>query len=85
LPNTLSVNFPGVDAGRLLRRIPDLCASTGSACHAGEHGLSPTQAAIGLAPEVARGTVRLSLGWQTTEADVERAASLLAEAWEALR
>jgi cysteine desulfurase len=85
LPNTLSVNFPGVEASRLLRRIPDLCASTGSACHSGEHSLSPTQAAIGLAPEVARGTVRLSLGWQTNESDVERAASLLAESWEALR
>ncbi len=85
LPNTLSVNFPRVDASRLLRRIPDLCASTGAASDSGDHGLSPTQAAIGLTPEVARGTVRLSLGWQTNESDVERAASLLAEAWEALR
>ena len=59
--------------------------STGAASDSGEHGLSPTQAAIGLTPEVARGTVRLSLGWQTNESDVERAASLLAEAWEALR
>lgn len=85
LPNTLSVNFPRVEASRLLRRIPDLCASTGSASHCGEHSLSPTQVAIGLAPEVAQGTVRLSLGWQTNESDIERAASLLSEAWEALR
>jgi cysteine desulfurase len=85
LPNTLSVNFPRVDASRLLRRIPDLCASTGTSGGDGEHGLSPTQAAIGLTPDTARGTVRLSLGWQTNESDVERAASLLAEAWEALR
>src|SRR4030095_14820435 len=31
LPNTLSVSFPGVSGHELLARIPELCASTGSA------------------------------------------------------
>ena len=33
LPNTLSVNFPQVLGSAMLARIPELCASTGAACH----------------------------------------------------
>lgn len=84
LPNTLSVNFPETSAGAMLQRIPELCASAGAACHAGSDSLSPTLAAIGLSPRVARGTVRLSVGWYTTEEEVDRAASLLLSAWESL-
>lgn len=84
LPNTLSVNFPDVVGRELLARTPELCASTGAACHSGVTNVSPTLAAIGLAPEVARGTVRLSVGWQTSEEDVDRAVSLLVAAWESL-
>jgi cysteine desulfurase len=47
--------------------------------------MSPTLAAMSVPAEVARGTIRLSLGWYTTEDEVERAASLLLGAWEALR
>ncbi len=82
LPNTLSVNFPRANGGELLRRIPELCASTGSACHSGSDNLSPTLTAIGLTPKVAAGTVRLSVGWYTSEDDVDRAANLLLAAWE---
>jgi len=85
LPNTLSVNFPGVNGSDLLRRIPELCASTGAACHSGASSLSPTLAALGLDPSLAQGTVRLSVGWYTTDEDIERAASLLLAAWEATR
>jgi cysteine desulfurase len=85
LPNTLSVSFPDVTGHELLARIPELCASTGSACHSETDAMSPTLAAMGVSREVARGTIRLSLGWYTTEDDVERAASLLLEAWETLR
>ncbi|MBN1910077.1 MAG: cysteine desulfurase [Pirellulales bacterium] len=85
LPNTLSVNFSGVSGQRLLARLPELCASTGSAWHSGSDNLSPALAAIGLSPAGAQGTVRLSLGWYTTEDDIDRAADLLLSAWEALR
>ena len=84
LPNTLSVNFLDVSASELLSRIPELCASTGSACHSVAAGMSSTLAAMGLAPEDARGTVRLSVGWFTSEEDIERAAELLLGAWENL-
>jgi cysteine desulfurase len=85
LPNTLSVSFPGVLGHELLARIPDLCASTGSACHSETDAISPTLAALGVAPAVARGTIRLSLGWYTSDEDIDRAASLLLGAWEALQ
>ena len=59
LPNTLSVNFPNVHGYELLARTPELCASTGSACHSGDSTLSPTLAAMGFAAAQANGTVRL--------------------------
>jgi cysteine desulfurase len=85
LPNTLSVSFPGVSGYDLLARVPELCASTGSACHSGTQAMSPTLAAMGVAPEIARGTIRLSLGRSTTDEEAERSASLLIGAWEAMR
>jgi cysteine desulfurase len=85
LPNTLSVSLPGVMGQELLARVPELCASTGSACHSETESISPTLAAMGVASDIARGTIRLSLGWYTTEDDVERAASVLLGAWEGLR
>jgi len=85
LPNTLSVNFPGVGGAKLLARASEICASTGAACHSGEAALSATQRAIGLSPSVAEGTVRLSLGLYNDEAELDRAADQLIAAWEALR
>ena len=84
LPNTLSINFPDISGAELLGRLPEICASTGSACHSGLTKMSPTLQAIGLAPEVARGTVRLSVGWYTSEEDVDRAVELLLGAYDAL-
>jgi cysteine desulfurase len=84
LPNTLSVNFPEVAAVDMLARLPELCLSTGSACHSGVAGMSPTLVAMGLDPDVARGTVRISVGWFTSEEEIDRAASLLIGAWESL-
>jgi cysteine desulfurase len=77
LPGTLSVSFPGVSGHELLARIPELCASTGSACHSQSESISPTLAAMGVSTEQARGTVRLSVGWYTTEDEIDRAASLV--------
>jgi len=84
LPNTLSVAFPGLSGAEILARAPDLCASTGSACHSTAITMSPTLAAIGLAPETAHGTIRLSVGWYTTRDEVDRGAQLLLDAWESL-
>jgi cysteine desulfurase len=84
LPNTLSVNFPGLAGGELLARLPQLCASTGAACHSGEARLSATLTAMGVDPELGRGCVRLSVGRYTTEDEVDRAAQYLVDAWSAV-
>ncbi len=85
LPNTASLCFPDVVGAELLARVPEICASTGSACHSGTVGMSPTLAAMKIPPEQARGAVRLSLGWGNTPQEIERAASLLLGAWESLQ
>ena len=84
LPNTLLVSFPRVLGADVLARVPQIAASTGSACHAGEHTPNASLLAMGVAPEVALGALRLSLGRATTRAEIEAAAALLAGAHEAL-
>ncbi|HYC90448.1 MAG TPA: cysteine desulfurase family protein [Thermoanaerobaculia bacterium] len=85
LPNTLSVRFPGVSARPLLERVPQVAASAGSACHAGEDVPSSVITAMGVAPEAAVGSIRLTLGRPTTQQDIHDAADALAMGWAALR
>ena len=66
LPNTLSVNFVGSVGAELLGRIPEVAASTGSACHAGSVTLSPVLAAMGVPLKEGMGAIRFSLGRSTT-------------------
>jgi cysteine sulfinate desulfinase/cysteine desulfurase-like protein len=61
-----------------------VAASTGSACHAGEHTPNTTLLAMGVSPEIALGAVRLSLGRASTRAEIEAAVELLAGAHGAL-
>lgn len=84
LPNTLSISFPRVTGAELLSRASEICASTGAACHSGQVSASPTLAAMNVPPDVARGTVRLSVGWPTSTDEIDRAASQLLAAWESL-
>jgi cysteine desulfurase len=77
LPNTLNVNFIGQVGADFLRAIPEIAASTGSACHEGQVHLSPVLRAMGVSAEVGKGAVRLSVGRFTTEEEINRAAKLL--------
>jgi cysteine desulfurase len=77
LPNTLNVSFVGHIGADLLRAIPEIAASTGSACHEGQVHLSPVLRAMGVSAEVGKGAVRLSVGRFTTEEEISRAAGLL--------
>lgn len=80
LPNTLSVSFAGDVGAEILARIPDVAASTGSACHSGQITLSPVLAAMGVAPEVGMGAIRFSLGRGTTQDEVEEVVDQLRRA-----
>ena len=78
LPNTLNVSFPGRYGDEILARMPEIAASTGSACHTGERALSPVLAAMGVPPVVGHGAVRLSVGRGTTAAEVDAAVERIA-------
>jgi cysteine desulfurase len=84
LPNTLSVRFPAVDGARVLAAARGVAASTGSACHSGQLLPPDVVVQLGVDPESALGTVRLSLGFTTTADHVTRAADTLTSAWQAV-
>jgi cysteine desulfurase len=80
LPNTLNVSFVGHVGSELLERVPEVAASTGSACHEGKVTQSPVLCAMGVPPEVGRGALRLTVGRFTTEEQIDRAAEALVRA-----
>ncbi|MGE5294965.1 MAG: cysteine desulfurase family protein [Solirubrobacterales bacterium] len=71
LPNTLSISFKGIDAASLLRRIPDVAASAGSACESGTSGANYVLRAMGVGDDLAAGMIRFSLGRFTTEQEID--------------
>jgi cysteine desulfurase len=79
LPNTLAIAFPGLDAAALVLGLDlaGVAVSRGSACHSGAEGASHVLAAMGVRDDVARGTLRISLGPETGAADIERALELV--------
>jgi cysteine desulfurase len=77
LPNTLNANFVGHIGAELLEKVPQIAASTGSACHEGQVTQSPVLCAMGVPPTIGRGALRLTVGRFTTEDDVDRAAEAL--------
>ncbi len=73
LPNTLSVSFPRLEANVLLDELGNVAASAGAACHAGEVTVSQVLAAMKVPEEIAMGTIRFSLGRETTEEEIDAA------------
>ena len=73
LPGTASFVFEGVEGEALLLHLDSrgICASSGSACSSASLDPSHVLLAIGLPHEIAHGSLRLTLGRETTEADVD--------------
>src|SRR5439155_17092232 len=80
LPNTLNANFVGHIGSELLAKVPEIAASTGSACHEGHVTVSPVLCAMGVPPTVSRGALRLTVGRFSTEQEIDEAAELLCRA-----
>jgi len=80
LPNTLSIAFPGRTAAAILDRLDAVAVSAGAACHGDGDVGSHVLAAMGVAPHVARGTLRITLGRPTTAAETKTAAAAIAAA-----
>jgi cysteine desulfurase len=81
LPSHLHISFPGIDGERLVFALESkgILVSTGSACAANRGTRSHVLTAIGLPPEVADGSLRLSLGRLSEESTMERAGSIIIE------
>ncbi len=78
-PHIISVTFRGYDNERLMMELDEegIQVATGSACSASSSQPSHVLSAIGLTDDEARSTLRISLGRQTTKAEVVRAARLI--------
>jgi cysteine desulfurase len=81
LPGHLHISFPGLDAERLVFALEmrGVLVATGSACAANKGTRSHVLTAIGLAPEVADGSLRLTLGHLSTEENTRRAGEIIIE------
>ena len=77
VPNTLNVSFEGYTGQELLQKIPEVAASTGSACHARSREMSHVLRAMGVPERVGCGAVRFSLGQWTTASDIDQLLELL--------
>jgi cysteine desulfurase len=82
LPNTTLFTVPGLKAETAVIGfdLSGIAVSSGSACSSGKVQPSHVLEAMGFGPELAQGAVRLSLGWSTSPADVDRCL----EAWRKL-
>jgi cysteine desulfurase len=87
LPGTSSMSLKGIDGETLLMNLDvrGFAVSTGAACSSGNPEPSPTLLAMGLTREEAQSSLRLSLGWGTTEEEVTRFVSALEEVVQRLR
>jgi cysteine desulfurase len=82
LPNTSAIAMPGVAAETqvVALDLDGVMVSAGAACSSGKVGPSHVLAAMGVGPEIASSTIRVSLGWSSTKAEIEH----FLRAWTAL-
>lgn len=87
LPNSASFVVEGIQGGDLIAALDleDVEASTGSACSTGSTEPSHVLLAMGVAPELARGSIRVTVGEGTTTEDVDRALEVLGSGVTRLR
>ncbi|HYB91782.1 MAG TPA: cysteine desulfurase family protein [Candidatus Binataceae bacterium] len=87
LPNTLNLSFPGVLGESMLIALDleGIEVSMGSACAAGAVEPSHVLLAMGRSREDARSSLRISLGWNTTAAEIDAAAEIIARVWRRVR
>ncbi len=80
IPGNLNLTFPAASAQDMLKAMPELCVSTGSACTSAEIEPSHVLRAIGLSEDAAGRTLRIGIGRFTSAAEIETAAAMLVAA-----
>ncbi|MCG6566347.1 cysteine desulfurase family protein [Tessaracoccus sp. ZS01] len=86
-PHIVNVTFDGIRADDLLFLLDQrgVHASVGSACRAGVHQPSDVLLAMGRTPDEATQSLRFSVGWSTTDADIDGLCQVLPEALQQAR
>jgi len=79
LPNTSNISFAAHDGAYLMTQLDanGICVSTGSACHSGSAAVSAVLQAMKTPLEVARGSIRFSVGRYNTAAEIEAVVAAL--------
>ena len=87
LANTSLLSFRGIEGEALLMKLDaaGICVSTGSACTTGQKEPSHVLRAMQVPAEYGRGTVRISLGHETTRQDIDCVREVLPAAAASLR
>jgi cysteine desulfurase len=87
LPNNANIAFEYVEGEGVLLGLDmaGIAASSGSACSTGSSEPSHVLLAMGVPPEVARGAIRMTLGRENTEEDVDKVLEVLPGIVERLR
>ncbi|MBI2376557.1 MAG: aminotransferase class V-fold PLP-dependent enzyme [Deltaproteobacteria bacterium] len=85
LPNNLSVSFEGVEGEALILSLRELALSSGSACTSATPEPSHVLRALGVADELAHGSIRFGLGRGTSEAEIEATIAMVVGAVRAQR
>ena len=87
LPNTAHFSFPELDGHHLVvgLDLEGVCVSSGPACSSGASTPSHVLSAMGVPAALATGSIRVSVGWGTTDADVDRFLAILPKAVARLR
>lgn len=86
LPNTTFFAAPGIPAETTLMMfdLDGVAISAGSACSSGKSAASPTLQAMGVSSELGRGAMRVSMGWNTSEADVTQFLAIWSKVYTSL-
>lgn len=87
LPGNVNFCFEGVSGESLLLLLDSrgICASSGSACASGALDPSPVLLSLGLAPEIAQGSLRISLDISNTEEEIDYMLEVISQVVEQLR
>lgn len=83
VPGIVHLCVPGVDSEALLFLLEQdhrVLAAAGSSCSSGALTVSAAALEVGVPPELARGALRTSFGWSTTDADVDAAVTGIVDA-----
>lgn len=87
MPNNLNICLKGIEAEAMIELLgqQDICVSSGSACNSDSGEPSHVLTSIGLSDDEANSSIRISLGVNTTQEDIEYVAKTIIDDYDMLR